>query len=215
MGLLFSSRDEFRVEIIEQGVRRVGGYVAAVGDDGDGGAERHDPVGSGGGGCHVPVVDSELSEDAAVMLWQVLGDDLVVGGLLDEHDGTEWVCLVVADAAAAAYRPAIDHETAVGLAADESAVAVDDACALHMAVPQFGVGRFPGSAGSAQQDGAIVVQHIGAVENVDAVGCEVALQRQGGDEDGVDTQLLTETFQKPDVGMGGRGFFVDGVGIAG
>ena len=186
MGLLFSNRDEFRVEIIEQGVRRVGGYVAAVGDDGDGGAERHDPVGSGGSGGHVPVVYCELGEDAAVMLWQVLGDGLVAGGLFDEHDGTEWVCLVVADAAAAAYRPAIDHETAVGFAADESTVAVDDACAFHMAVPQFGMGRFSGSAGSAQQDGAIVVQHIGTVENINAVGCEVALQRQGGDEYSVD-----------------------------
>ncbi len=161
------------------------------------------------------MVYCELGEDATVMLWQVLCDDLVAGGLFDEHDGSEWVCLVVADATAAAYWPAIDHETSVGFAADESTVAVDDARAFHMAVPQFGMGRFSGSAGSAQQDGAIVVQHIGAVEDEDAVGCEVALQRQGGDEDSVDAQLLTETFQEPDVGMGGRGLLVDGVGIAG
>ena len=56
------------VEKIVQGVGRVGSHVAAVGDDGYGGAERHDPVGGGVGGCHVPVVDSELGEDAAVML---------------------------------------------------------------------------------------------------------------------------------------------------
>ena len=53
------------------------------------------------------------------------------------------------------------------------------------------------------------------MEDIDAVGCEVALERQGGDEDGVDAQLLTEAFQEPDVGMGVRGLLIDGVGVVG
>ena len=77
------------------------------------------------------------------------------------------------------------------------------------------MGRLPGAARSAEQYRLPVVEHVGAVEDIDAVTGKMALHRQRADEDGVYMHVFSDVFEHPYVGMRGRGLLIHGIGIGG
>ena len=81
------------------------------------------------------MVHGELGKKATEVWEQPFGQHLVARGLLDEHDSTQGMLLVMADSAAATHWPTVGYVGAVALSAYQTAVTIHHASAFHMAAP--------------------------------------------------------------------------------